>query len=48
LETYGVKVAERLSLAIAPTADNLRYLQTKALRMGHDLPELAHLTEDDQ
>jgi 3,4-dihydroxy 2-butanone 4-phosphate synthase/GTP cyclohydrolase II len=46
LETYGVKVAERLPLAVAPTPDNLRYLQTKALRMGHDLPELAHLTEE--
>ena len=47
LETYGVKVAERLPLAVEPTPDNLRYLQTKARRMGHDLPELATSTEED-
>ncbi len=40
LEAYGVKVAERLPLIIAPTEDSLRYLQTKAERMGHDLPGL--------
>ncbi|MFY0406038.1 bifunctional 3,4-dihydroxy-2-butanone-4-phosphate synthase/GTP cyclohydrolase II [Solicola sp. PLA-1-18] len=40
LETYGVHVVERLPLAIRPTPDNLRYLQTKAARMGHDLPDL--------
>jgi 3,4-dihydroxy 2-butanone 4-phosphate synthase/GTP cyclohydrolase II len=47
LEMYGVKVAERLPLAVEPTTDNLRYLQTKARRMGHDLPELAQPTEED-
>jgi 3,4-dihydroxy 2-butanone 4-phosphate synthase/GTP cyclohydrolase II len=40
LEAYGVKVTERLPLLIAPTEDSLRYLQTKAERMGHDLPGL--------
>ncbi|MBA4609244.1 bifunctional 3,4-dihydroxy-2-butanone-4-phosphate synthase/GTP cyclohydrolase II [Aeromicrobium sp. Marseille-Q0843] len=45
LEQYGVKVAERLPVVIAPTPDNLRYLQTKAARMGHDLPDL-HLDEE--
>jgi len=40
LEAYGVKVSERLPLFIAPTEDSLRYLQTKAERMGHDLPGL--------
>ncbi|MET0766615.1 MAG: bifunctional 3,4-dihydroxy-2-butanone-4-phosphate synthase/GTP cyclohydrolase II [Aeromicrobium sp.] len=40
LEAYGVKVRERLPLLIAPTEDSLRYLQTKAERMGHDLPGL--------
>jgi len=40
LEAYGVKVAERLPLHIEPTVDSLRYLQTKAERMGHDLPHL--------
>lgn len=40
LEMYGVSVAERLPIVIEPTPDNLRYLQTKAERMGHDLPGL--------
>lgn len=40
LESYGVKVAERLPLVIEPNPDSLRYLQTKAHRMGHDLPGL--------
>ncbi|HUS22557.1 MAG TPA: bifunctional 3,4-dihydroxy-2-butanone-4-phosphate synthase/GTP cyclohydrolase II [Aeromicrobium sp.] len=40
LATYGVKVSERVPIIIEPTDDNLRYLQTKAERMGHDLPDL--------
>jgi 3,4-dihydroxy 2-butanone 4-phosphate synthase/GTP cyclohydrolase II len=40
LTTYGVKVSERVPIIIEPTDDNLRYLQTKAERMGHDLPDL--------
>ena len=40
LEMYGVSVAERVPMVIEPTPDNLRYLQTKAERMGHDLPGL--------
>ncbi len=40
LEAYGVKVTERLPLVVAPNEDSLRYLQTKAERMGHDLPGL--------
>lgn len=43
LQTYGVRVRERLPLAISPTDDNLRYLRTKAERMGHDLPDLVEL-----
>jgi 3,4-dihydroxy 2-butanone 4-phosphate synthase/GTP cyclohydrolase II len=38
LELYGVSVAESVPLVIEPTQDNLRYLLTKAERMGHDLP----------
>ncbi|WP_375003396.1 bifunctional 3,4-dihydroxy-2-butanone-4-phosphate synthase/GTP cyclohydrolase II [Aeromicrobium sp. CTD01-1L150] len=41
LEAYGVKVAERLPIEIVPTPENIRYLQTKAERMGHDLPGLS-------
>ncbi|AXT85299.1 bifunctional 3,4-dihydroxy-2-butanone-4-phosphate synthase/GTP cyclohydrolase II [Aeromicrobium sp. A1-2] len=40
LEAYGVKISERVPLRIEPNADSLRYLQTKAQRMGHDLPGL--------
>lgn len=40
LELYGVTVAGRVPIVIEPTPDNLRYLQTKAERMGHDLPGL--------
>lgn len=40
LERYGVKVAERVPMIIAPSEHNLHYLQTKAQRMGHDLPDL--------
>ena len=47
LEQYGVKVAERLPVVIRPTADNLRYLQTKAERMGHELPDLTDLKAED-
>lgn len=44
LEAYGVKISERLPLRIAPNEDSLRYLQTKAERMGHDLPGLENLS----
>jgi len=35
LEKHGVRVIERVPLAVPPTADNRRYLHTKADRMGH-------------
>jgi len=40
LERYGVAVAQHLPLTVRPTPDNLRYLRTKAARLGHDLPDL--------
>lgn len=40
LQSYGVKVSERLPIAITPTDENVRYLRTKAERMGHDLSDL--------
>jgi 3,4-dihydroxy 2-butanone 4-phosphate synthase/GTP cyclohydrolase II len=40
LERHGVHVAEQVPIVIAPTGANLRYLQTKAERMGHHLPDL--------
>ncbi len=37
LTRYGIEVRDRAVLQVAPTEENLRYLQTKAARMGHDL-----------
>jgi 3,4-dihydroxy 2-butanone 4-phosphate synthase / GTP cyclohydrolase II len=45
LEVYGIPVLERLPVAVAPTAENLRYLRTKRDRMGHDLPTLETLAD---
>jgi 3,4-dihydroxy 2-butanone 4-phosphate synthase/GTP cyclohydrolase II len=38
LEGYGLRIAERVPLPVQPTRHNLRYLQAKRDRMGHDLP----------
>ncbi len=48
LERYGVTVSERIPVHIAPTEHNLRYLTTKAERMGHDLPLPVAPTEEAQ
>ncbi|GAA3733854.1 3,4-dihydroxy 2-butanone 4-phosphate synthase/GTP cyclohydrolase II [Spinactinospora alkalitolerans] len=40
ISRYGVSVTRRISMPTVVTADNLRYLQTKRDRMGHDLPGL--------
>jgi len=40
LEAYGIGVSGRVPMPIAPNPANLRYLQTKRDRMGHDLPHL--------
>jgi len=45
LDRLGVTVTERRPLSIRPTADNLRYLRTKAARMGHDLPDVLNPVE---
>jgi len=37
LESFGIQVVERVSLAIEPQAHNEAYLRTKVARMGHDL-----------
>ena len=37
---------ERIPVHIAPTEHNLRYLTTKAERMGHDLPLPVVTTEE--
>ncbi len=45
LEGYGLEIVERVALPAHPTPENLRYLQTKRDRMGHDLPGLAEYEE---
>jgi 3,4-dihydroxy 2-butanone 4-phosphate synthase/GTP cyclohydrolase II len=40
LEGYGLEIVERVPLPVAPTSQNLAYLQTKRDRMGHDIPDL--------
>jgi 3,4-dihydroxy 2-butanone 4-phosphate synthase/GTP cyclohydrolase II len=40
LEGFGLQILDRVPLQVHPTAENLRYLQTKRDRMGHDLPDL--------
>ncbi len=38
LERYGIAVVERRGLRIGPNPHNATYLETKRLKMGHDLP----------
>jgi 3,4-dihydroxy 2-butanone 4-phosphate synthase/GTP cyclohydrolase II len=40
LEGYGLEIVDRVPLPAHATPENLRYLQTKRDRMGHDLPDL--------
>jgi len=44
LRAHGIGVVERIPMASAVTADNLRYLETKRDRMGHDLPGIVAAT----
>jgi 3,4-dihydroxy 2-butanone 4-phosphate synthase/GTP cyclohydrolase II len=43
LEGYGLEIVERVPLETTPTLENLRYLQTKKDKLGH---ELANLVEE--
>ena len=38
LEGYGLEVVERLPIVVEPNPDNVHYLETKRLKMGHQLP----------
>jgi 3,4-dihydroxy 2-butanone 4-phosphate synthase / GTP cyclohydrolase II len=46
LEGYGLEILARVGLPAHPTKENLRYLQTKRDRMGHDLPGLAAFEDE--
>ena len=39
LEGYGLSIVERVPLVVEPNDHNLKYLQTKAERMGHQMPQ---------
>jgi 3,4-dihydroxy 2-butanone 4-phosphate synthase/GTP cyclohydrolase II len=45
LEGYGLRITGKVSLPISPNPENLRYLQTKRDRMGHELFQLEHLDD---
>jgi 3,4-dihydroxy 2-butanone 4-phosphate synthase/GTP cyclohydrolase II len=46
LEGYGLEIVERVHLPVHATPENLRYLHTKRDRMGHDLPGLPALLDE--
>jgi 3,4-dihydroxy 2-butanone 4-phosphate synthase/GTP cyclohydrolase II len=35
LQTYGIRVVERVPIEVQPHSDNIRYLQTKQEKLGH-------------
>ena len=41
LEGYGLQIVERVAIETTPTTENLRYLQTKRDKMGHEFGTLA-------
>ena len=45
LEGYGLRVTGRVPLPVSPNPENLRYLQTKRDRMGHDLSQLENVDD---
>ena len=40
LEGYGLRIVERVAIETTPTTENLRYLETKRDKLGHDLSAL--------
>ena len=45
LSIYGLEMVERVPLSVQPNSENLRYLQTKRDRLGHDLSFATQDTE---
>jgi len=46
LEGYGLEILSRVALPVHATSQNLRYLETKRDRMGHDLPADMGMRQD--
>jgi 3,4-dihydroxy 2-butanone 4-phosphate synthase / GTP cyclohydrolase II len=44
LEGYGLEIVERVAIETTPTTENLRYLETKRDKMGHELAGLQSAT----
>jgi GTP cyclohydrolase II len=40
LQSLGITVAQQVPLLTTPTPDNLKYLQTKSIKLGHLIPDL--------
>jgi GTP cyclohydrolase II len=40
LQALGINVHQQVPLLTTPTADNLKYLQTKSVKLGHLIPDL--------
>jgi 3,4-dihydroxy 2-butanone 4-phosphate synthase/GTP cyclohydrolase II len=40
LESYGIRIVERVPIAVPPRAENRRYLATKRAKLGHLLPPI--------
>jgi len=38
LEGYGLKIVEKVALVVESNSKNVKYLNTKKEKMGHDLP----------
>jgi 3,4-dihydroxy 2-butanone 4-phosphate synthase / GTP cyclohydrolase II len=41
LEGYGLEIVDRVAIETTPTVENLRYLETKRDKLGHELLQLA-------
>jgi 3,4-dihydroxy 2-butanone 4-phosphate synthase / GTP cyclohydrolase II len=47
LEGYGLEIVDRVPIETTPTTENLRYLETKRDKMGHELVALQSATTTD-
>ncbi len=45
LEGYGLQIVERVPIETTPTTENLRYLQTKRDKLGHELARVERTIE---